>query len=63
MLPAGSAAVRAGSADHAAPFDSAQGGDLLPAVEAVAVVVVVVVEVLGDELEAFFAAGDLVRVV
>ena len=55
--------MRAGSADHAAPLDPALGGDFLPAVETVSAVVVGVLQVLCDELQAFVAAGDLVRFV
>ena len=63
LLPTWAPAVRAGAADGATPSHSAQGGDLAAAVEAPAGVVVVVVQVLVDEIEAVRTAADLGGVV
>ena len=49
--------------DRSAPLHAALGGDFSPAVEAAAEVVVVVLRVFGDKLEAVSAVDDLVRVV
>ena len=53
----------AGPPDCPAPFHPALGGDLLPAVEAAAAVLVGVLQVLGDDHEAVGAACDPVGVV
>ena len=55
--------MRAGHADNPAPFHASGGGDLLPAVQAVSAVVVAVLEVQGDELQAVGAAMHLLGVV
>ena len=62
LSPSWSAAVWAGVPDNAPPADAALGGDLASAVEAVAMVIVVVLQVLGDQLQAVGAGCDLVRV-
>ena len=54
--------VRAGVPDYPPPGDAALGGDLAPVVEATAAVFIVVCQVLCDQLNALFAAGDLVWV-
>ena len=56
-LPPLRPAVRAGRTDGSPPLDAALGGDLLLAVEAVRPVLVVLVEVLGSQLQAVDAAG------
>ena len=56
-LPPLRPAVRAGPPDGSAPLDAVLGGDLLLAVEAVRPVLVVLVEVLGSQLQAVGAAG------
>ena len=54
-------AVRARPPNHAPPLNSTLGGDLLATVEAAAAVIVVVLEVLGHQFQAVFAASHLVR--
>ena len=55
--PSWAPAVRAGPPDHPAPLYAALGGDLLPAVKTATQVVIVVLQVLDDQLEAVGAAG------
>ena len=55
--------MRAGPADHPAPLHPDLGDDLLPAVEAMAAVNGVVLNVLGQQLQAIPTAGRLARVV
>ena len=57
FLPSGLPAVRAGPPDHPAPFHPALGGDFAAAVKAMTAVVVVILNVLGHQLQAVGAAG------
>ena len=57
-LPSGLSAVRPGPPDHPAPFHPALGGDLAAAVKAMTAVVVVILNVLGHQLQAVGAAGQ-----
>ena len=50
-------------ADGPAPLETALGGDLLSAVETPALVVVVIGQVLGDQLQAVIAPGHGLRLV
>ena len=63
FLPSRPAAVGAGPPDHSPPGAAAVGGDYCFAVEAAAGVVVVVVQVFLDELQAVLAAPYLGGVV